>query len=64
MPVRVAENEERAAEDAHRIAALRRRAVAEAEDVLVHADEAADEAPRTGPGGGRSPEGTDGPAPG
>ena len=47
MPPRVARNQERAAEDAHRLAALRRRAAAEVKDVLVHADEAEHEARRT-----------------
>ena len=46
-------NEERAAEDGHRIAGLRRRALAEAKDVLALADEAgrampADEPPSEG----------------
>ena len=53
MPTKVAMNEERAAEDGHRIAGLRRRALAEAEDVLALADEAgrampADEPPSEG----------------
>ena len=44
MPIKVARNQERAAEDAHRLAALRRRALADTQDVLVRADDAASQA--------------------
>ena len=44
MPLRVVENQERAAEESHRIAALRRQALAEVRDVLVHADDAGHQA--------------------
>lgn len=62
MPTKVAMNEERAAEDGHRIAGLRRRALAEAKDVLALADEAEDEAGRAMPADEPPTEGTD-PAP-
>ena len=40
MSVRVAKSRERAVEDAYRLAALRRRALAEAKDAAVRADDA------------------------
>ena len=58
MPPRVARNLERAAEDAHRIAALRRRAQAETGDILARADEADGEAGRSMPSDEPPPEGT------
>ncbi len=58
MPPRMGRNQERAAEDAHRVAALRRRAVAEVRDVLAHADEAEGEARRTATNDERLPEAT------
>jgi hypothetical protein len=59
MPTKVSKNQERAAEDAHRIAGLRRRALAEAGDILVLADEAEAEAGRAAPADEFLPEGTD-----
>src|SRR3954471_21512172 len=44
MPLRVAKDEQRAAEEAYERAALRRRALAEVRDLLVHADDAAHQA--------------------
>jgi len=44
MPIKMAKNHERAAEDAYRLAALRRRALADTQAVLVRADDAADQA--------------------
>lgn len=40
MPVKVAKNQERAAEDAYQLATVRRRALAEVKDVLVRTDDA------------------------
>ena len=55
MSVRVAKSRERAVEDAYRLAALRRRALAEVRDAAVRADGAAPEACQAeggaGPGG-------------
>ena len=42
--VKVTKNQERAVEDAYRLAALRRGALTEVRDVLVRADDAADQA--------------------
>jgi cytochrome c5 len=39
MPVQEARNEAHADDDAHGIAALKRRAIAEVKDILRHADE-------------------------
>jgi hypothetical protein len=41
MSVRVARNQDRAVEDAYRLAALRRQALTEAKDAAVRADDAA-----------------------
>ena len=46
--VKVTKNQERAVEDAYRLAALRRGALADMQDVLVRADDAADQARQAG----------------
>jgi len=60
MPIKMAKNHERAAEDAYRLAALRRRALADTQDVLVRADDAAAQARQDGeaarPEGSATPE--------
>jgi hypothetical protein len=58
MPPKVARNQERVAEDAHRIATLRRRARAETGDILARADEADGEAGRAVPSDEPPPEAT------
>jgi hypothetical protein len=56
MSVKVVKNEERTIDDAHRIAELLRRALAETKDLLRHADDADHEARRAAESVGQAPE--------